>query len=390
MIDLEGDDIRRLIAADRDRAPLPVEWSDVVARSARRAESRRRPVLAAAAAIVAIGLAGMIVVGVRDGGGDTADLPPAPTAADRSPETTVVTGTAADPLADLGDGDWVVPSPLPDGYRRLAASVGSPTGRRSQIFVHAGNERQIRLDVGERGSVPDDADEVLIGGVAWLRWTSSSTEGGDDGNVQLERTLDDRTVTLRTETANAVVLDEFARSLVVVPGDEIDFEYLDPDGFHTVVATIELDDGAATLGVQGIDGFFCWRIGYDGASGRTEARGACDNTTTPERPLATLGYLRVGDGTFVAVLADPSVDRFEVEAADGDIVSIEPRDELGQFDHGFWLGTGGVAGSLLGSDTVTVHFDDGSVVEVQAGPAGDWAVVGRESDSGSDDAEPEP
>ncbi len=289
MIDPLDDDIRGLIATERDRAPLPLPWEEIVARTDRRAALRRRPLLLAAAALLAVGLLGLVAIAVtRAVDQEPADTPPTPsTTIPVTPTTVTSTVEAKDRLVGLTDSDWVVPGELPDGYTRLVASVtGFDDNASLQIFGDADGGSRVWLRVGESGSESDDGEAIVIDGVTWQRHTFAPIEEVGEF-VDLVRSVNGRSVTLQS-VGNPGVLEQFARALVVVPGDEIDFEYLDPSGLFTDVVTIDSDADAVTLGVIGLNGYYCWKIDLEsGASGS----GACEFTTTPDHPVLELGSL---------------------------------------------------------------------------------------------------
>lgn len=371
MIDQHDDDIRSLIAAERDRAPLPLAWNEIVDRHDRRTVDRHRPMLLAAAATLAIGLLGLVAIAVmRTVDEEPADTPPAPSITSPATDTTV---GVSDPLAGLTRNEWVVPARLPDGYTRLIAGIGrSSENSQWQRFGTADGAEHVTLQVMGFTVNPydDEGETVVIDGITWRRRTGGTIAGVGE-YIDLYRSVNRRLVTL-SAVGDPDVLEQIARALVVVPGDEIDFEYLDPSGPYTDVASLDTDAGAITLRVIGLNGYYCWAIN-DSSTG-SGANGGCSSTTAPDHPIAVMGGLGGPNGTYEVGLAEPDVVGIDFDTANGTVAGVIPVDESGQFYQRFWIAVTSGPATLRDALGVTVHLDDGSTIDLDRTPIGEWRI----------------
>lgn len=351
----ERERVRGVLAAARDAAPRSLGWDDVTARADGRGGSPGRWLLAAAAAIVVVvGVVGLILL---RGGRDPEVVP-----ADE--DATTETVAVVDPLADLGDDDWVVPvGELPPGLQVMVALLGDRLNEGWTVVVGGELVDEVYVSVlSGRNNRPEMEESVDIAGAIWsVRATRD--DAGEPLGYTLHRPVGDHSVLVTTggdfDLATAV-----AGSLGAVPTAELPVAVLDRDGDYTEVARVE----GARLEVRGVNGFYCWRV----LTADSGASGGCTTFVEPASPIAAFGGLSGQDDSFAAGLAAPNVVRITVDGPDGPRLVVEPVRAAGEYEERFWL-TGD--GGLLFADELDVTLDDGTVQTVRRELGGRWVVV---------------
>lgn len=370
MTDPFDNEVRNLIGAERDGAPLPHGWPVILERYDSNNGRRRRPILLAAAAIVAVGLFALVAALVLRGSeSEPADRPTATTS------TPPTTAAAVDPLAGLNETDWVVPADPPAGYPFLLAAVGRPSeNSQAMTFGIAHDPGRVTVQVSGGNPFEGEGEPLLIDGASWQLVSGGTVEGIGDF-LTIYRTVNRRTVMI-SSIGSLDVVKQFATSLVAVPAVDIDFEVLDPGGQYTDVARLDDRTGQLTFSVKGLNGFYCWKI--DDQRSGSGASGSCDNTTTPEHPVVVMGALGGPDGGYTVGLAEPNVVAIDFETASGTVVQASPTDESDEFDQLFWILETDAADGLYSAQGVTVHLDDGSTIELEPALGGVWRVRAQE------------
>ena len=361
--DHRDDDIRALLGQARDEAPLPVSWNEVMERHDRAGAKRRMGSLAIAAAVVAVGLLGLVVaLQLR---GDPAEVPadtPGGTSVDGASVTTVGPVDEVDRLVDLGPDDWVVPTDLPDGYDVVLAV--DPDRRSGRSLTIGGEDVfDVYLIVSELGEGSDElpaGESIVAGGVMWGLQTFLDEDTGVSV-ADLQRRAGDRVVRLST-SGSVDDLVAIAEGLESVAGDEFDVPVLSTDGEFTEVA----EQAGATVSVIGVEGYYCVRV--DSAAGGGIGCGATAKSIAPISSgiTSSSGELSVTGG-----VAGGDVARIEFLRPRGVSVVVEPTDLSGQFDDRFWVAEGPLTG-----DQAIVTFDDGTTQLVESIlPGGQWMIV---------------
>ena len=364
--DTRDDDIRNLLARARDDAPEPTPWHEVIERSDHR---RHRPgwaVLAAAAAVVAVGTVGLVLTLQSRNGTD--DVP----ADDPSVDTVTPADPAAapvDPLADLGEDDWVVPvGDLPDGYQLLVATQSDSFTLGA--VVGGDTVPEVYLSVTGMVEQPDDmelGEVALIDGVPWNIQTVTSEDGTTVGHF-LSRRINRQFVQLSTR-ADRDTATSLAAALVPAAESELTVPILSRDGEYVPVAT----HGETTMSVHGVSGFYCWQLDVGGPGAASQG---CSGHTEPGTPIALLGGFGSPDGSFAVGLAESDVVRIEFVRPNGEVSSVETNDESGRFDQHFWISDDQALSSSEAFDRAAVVYDDGSSVIVERSEFGnDWEIV---------------
>ncbi len=361
--DHRDDDIRAVLGQARDEAPLPVSWDEVVERHDRVGSKRRMGSLAIAAAVVAVGLLGLVVaLQLR---GDTGEVPadtPDGTSVDGASVTTVGRVDEVERLADLGPDDWVVPTDLPDGYDVVMAF--DPDRRSGRSLTIGGEDVfDVYLVVSELGAGSDEipaGESIVAGGVTWSLQTFLDEETGVSV-TDLQRRAGDRVVRLSSSGA-AEVLVAIAEGLESVADDEFDLPALSSDGEFTEVA----EQDGATVSVIGVEGYYCVQVGSTDGGGI-----GCGATAKSFAPVSSGATYSDGEASFTGGVAGGDVARIEFLRPRGVSVVVEPTDLSGRFDDRFWVAEGPLTG-----DQAIVTFDDGTTQLVESIlPGGQWMIV---------------
>ena len=361
--DHRDDDIRAVLGHVRDEAPVAVSWDEVVERHDRVGSKRRMGSLAIAAAVVVVGLLGLVVaLQLR---GDTDEVPadtPDGTSVDGASVTTIGAADQVDRLADLGPDDWVVPTDLPDGYDVVLAF--NPDRRSGRSLTIGGEDVfDVYLIVSELGEGSDElpaGEAIVVGGVTWSLRTFLDEDTGVSA-TDLQRRAGDQLVRLSSSGAAEVVV-AIAEGLESVADDEFDVPVLGSDGEFTEVA----EQDGATVSVIGVEGYYCVRV--DSAAGGGIGCGATAKSVAPISSgiTSSSGELSVTGG-----VAGGDVARIEFLRPRGVSVVVEPTDLSGQFDDRFWV----AEGPLTGNQAI-VTFDDGTTQLVESIlPGGQWMIV---------------
>lgn len=369
MTDQLDDRIRYLLATERERAPLPHPWHDIVATTHRRSHRRGRTLAIAAAAIVTIGLLALVMTVVWRGGDDPVPVtvPPAPTL-----PTSTVPDAPDDPLAGLGETDWVVPSELPDGVRRSWTEVGLDGVSRTQRFFTDDDRDEspgTSVTVGTGAAVDPPVELIDIDGIVWTRVTALGDESGT--RFAIQRIAGGHVVTVSGWAGDADLLIELAAHLVVVPEEELGVGVVDPNGTFTEVASIMVGNSRFALEVTGGRGRYCTLVTESGST----VSGACNGFVTDTSPLFNSATEFRTDETITAGYAMPDVVNFEIIARDGSRIRVETVEADG-FDDRFWLLALRTSVDLR-SPTITIEItrDDGSTDVLAKGEFGRWLIV---------------
>lgn len=356
--------LRELVGVARSEAPAPDDWSDVVARRGTvspSSPSRPRWVLAVAAAVVvAIGLVGLAVAS-RGRGGDVVP-------ADTVPASTTVAATIIDPLADLGEDDWVAPVALPDGYEPIVAQPGPfDSQSNASILIGGDDVGEITIQSVRSAGVPEPpqgGSEVVVDGIVWNEHAIRDDHGNTLGR-SWQRVVGRRTVWLHTSSDDAP-LAEIASALRPVADDELTVARLmdDPD-LDVDVAYV----GTAVLRAHGTNGVYCLSIVHETGA----ASSGCGARTEPAHPIVgSLGYGGL-DGSYTAGVAEANVARIEF-AVPGGAAQVEPVDESDSFEQRFWI-TDDPTLEIGEPGWAVVSYVDGSSAVIRAGLGGRWALL---------------
>lgn len=350
--------LRDLVGWSRADAPAPDPWSDVVARRVTGSTSRVGWMpLVAAAAVIVIGVVGLVLaLGSRGGDVVPVDTVEQPTA------TAQVALPAVDPLADLGEDDWVAPIVLPDGYEPIVAALG-PFDSQSDasILVGGADVDEITIQSVRTAGVPDPPQgdtEVDVDGIIWTEMLIRDDDGNSLGR-SWQRVVGQRTVRLSTSGDNAP-LAEIAAALRPVADDELTIPRLvqDPD-LDVDVAHVR----DAVLRAYGANGVYCLSIAQQDVG----ASSGCAARTEPGRLVANSLGLGGPKGPYAAGVAEANVARIEFVVPSG-TADVEPVDESGVFEQRFWI-TDDPAFQTSDHSWAVVTYDDGSTAAIRTGRA---------------------
>lgn len=298
-------------------------------------QHQRRSWVGVAAAVMLVGLVGVLVGVVANGEPSGTADDPAPTGAP----------VALGQTESLRASEWVVATVLPDGVEYLFPLAGE--GGASQT-VWYGTRRadsaseQLRVSAGVQEPL-GTGDPVDIDGSAWtvsqfgtVGWNAARPVGADVVSVSGPGKFDD--------TARAVLA-----GLVVIPESALPSEPLGPRQRAVEVATTELDGVRYSLAVQESNGFGCtWVSSDDGGAG------GCGSLLNPSAVLEITGgsSTQLEDSNVTEVVSGGTVTmdatRVDVEFVDGTIVAATPIDSSGQHDQNFWI-----VAANVGHDTRT-------------------------------------
>lgn len=388
---ISDDEVVELLGRARLDAPVPHGWHEVAERRDRRVRrrsgGRRGWTLAAAATVVAIGCLGLVAVlqaRSNDRTDDAAVPPP--------PGSVVEPGDEWDPLADLSDDDWVVPTALPAGYEVIVALPSRFRGLDGAALLVGGDD-VAEVSIGTRAAsepadsdseaTPDPADDsggpdttVEVDGITWQ--VQSLEDGGGVTLVRLlEREVNGRVVSLST-SGPLEVLVEIAGGLTAVPDAEFDVPRLPFDGEGTTVASL----GDADVAAYGVNGVYCLEIQTsDGTRGRS-----CGSRTEPGTPVVSAVSSSGPAGSFTAGLAQPDVARIEFTTESGGRVVVEPTDESSSFDQRFWITDQPGVGPGSNPEGIVVAYDDGTTVTLTI-VGGAWTVTDQRTAPGAPDGD---
>jgi hypothetical protein len=291
-----------------------------------RAQFRRRSWVGVAAAVMLVGLMGVLigVVANRERPSDTAD-DPAPTTAPM----------ALGQSESLSSSEWVVASVLPDGVEYLYPLAYEGAGSKTVWYGMRrtdGSSEQLRVSAGLQEPL-GTSEPVDIDGDTWTvsqpetgGWNAARPVGADVVSVSGPGRFDD--------TARAVLA-----GLVVIPESALPSEPLGSRDRAIEVATTDFDGVRHSLAVQESNGFACtWVSSADGSSS-----GGCGSFMDPSALLEITGGFssQVEDSDVIEVASGGAVTtdaaRVDVEFVDGTIVSATPSDLSGRQDQNFWI-----------------------------------------------------
>lgn len=164
-IDLDNQ-IREAIAATRHQAPSPIAWSDVLARSAASPSTTKSPamptgrgrlLMAAAAGLVLVLIAGLAVIG-----NDGSNIDPATTTPPTPPPTSPPTSERA--LADIEPGETAVPTIIPAGWT-IEPLIDDDGLSWTVIDSASGRSGTVQIT----GALDSSADNEVVG-IAGVEW----------------------------------------------------------------------------------------------------------------------------------------------------------------------------------------------------------------------------
>ncbi len=160
--------IRSVLADARSQAPAPVEWSDVVERTTAPASTARprfgRVLVAAAAGLVIVLVAGLAVIAQRDSDVDSPSL------------------TATEPLAQIEPGEAALPTVVPEGWS-IEPLIND--GQLTWNFVDPATGRTGGVSVGGPLDSAPTQEVIDVAGTEWERLESvtSYRAGFEMGSV---------------------------------------------------------------------------------------------------------------------------------------------------------------------------------------------------------------
>jgi hypothetical protein len=316
----------------------------------------RRWLAVAAAAVLVVGVAGLVAFAGRD-----ASRSPADEATVTSPPPDSGAGRPLSSMDQLASSDWVVATVLPDGLEYLYARRDSPAlgpDRQSRAIAYGvprgdGTDEELWVEIG-RANVGTPDESFTVGEVVWSIerpedswWSASTRVGGTDLNVRGSGTF-----------------EQVLAGLTVVDDSNLPFTPLGGPDDAVVVARTNVDGDIYTYSIQESGRYKCdWVTSQDGASGgcgslvQPDADVTIDAgvTTEPGALPGTVDAVRSGSVT----AATASV---EVVFADGTTVTVEPTDLSGTFDILFWI-----AAATISTDSQTgLPVTQESVAEVRA------------------------
>jgi hypothetical protein len=290
------------------------------------AQFRRRSWVGVAAAVMLVGLVGVLigVVANRDRPSGTAD-DPAPTTAPM----------ALGQTESLSPSEWVVASVLADGLEYLFPLAGEGGASKTVWYGTRridGASEHLRVSAGMQEPL-GTGEPVDIDGDTWTvsqpgtgGWTAARPVGTNVVAVSGRGTFDD--------TARAVIA-----GLVVIPQSALPSEPLGPRERAVDVATTEFDGIRHSLAIHESNGFACtWVFSTDGSSS-----GGCGSFMNPSALLEITGgnSSQVEDSDEIHVASGGTVTkdatRVDVEFVDGTIITATPGDLSGQHDQNFWI-----------------------------------------------------
>ena len=309
-----------------------------------RARSGRRGWVGVAAAVMLVGLVGVLI-------GVVANRQPSGTA-DPAPVTPPTPLSQTD---ELNASEWVVATVLPDGVEYLYPLAGGggtsntiwygtrrPGSASEQLAVTSGLQEP--LGTGEMIDI--DGDIWTVSALGIDGWNAARPVGTDVVSVRGRGGFDD--------TARAVLA-----GLAVVPESALPSEPLGPPERAVEVATTELHGQRYSLAIQESNGFACTRV-----SSTDGSAGGCGSLIDSSTPIEITGgsSTEVEDSNIIEVASGGTVTknatRVDVEFVDGTVVSATPSDLSGRFDQNFWI-----VAANVGPDTTTGRVPTQQAVE---------------------------
>jgi hypothetical protein len=316
----------------------------------------RRWLAVAAAAVLVVGLVGLVAFAGRTTPRSPADEPTA-----TSPPPDSGPGRPLSSTDQLALSDWVFATALPDGLEFLYArrnSLAPDPDQHSRTIAYGvprgdGTDEELWVEMGRPHRGTSD-ESFTAGGVVWSidradssRWSASASVDGTALNVRgsgnVERVL-----------AGLTVVDE--SNLPSTP--------LGSPEDAAVVARTSLDGELYTYSVQESGRYKCdWVTSQSGGTGgcgsivQADANVTIDAgaTTDPGALPDTVDTVRGGSVSAAAASV-------EVVFADGTTVTVEPTDLSGTFDKLFWI-----AASTISTDSQTgLPVTEEAVAEVRA------------------------
>lgn len=242
-------------------------------------------------------------------------------------------GTPLFEAAEIGPGDWVVPTQEPDGIQ--IESTMSLMGKDTVLAIGEGSDI-VRVSFGLVAPVVFAGTDVDLDGVSWVvsegpqMWEASTTTASTPIHVMGAGAFDS-------------LAEDRLRGLVVVPTEELPFPPLESKGPSMVaVVSVEFADQTYELRAREENGYLCLRIEPvdtavcgdridEGSSGGALVAGPGLIDFQPE----------VGDTVvrvFNAGAVSDDVVRLDVELVDGSRMQTElsdPSEELSGLR--FWL-----------------------------------------------------
>ncbi len=333
----------------------PTPTHDIVNLDPRASHRGRRWLAVAAAAVLVVGLAGLVAFTGRTTPTSPADEP---TVAIPSPDSGP--GQPLSGTDQLASSDWVLATVLPEGLEFLyARGDGLAPDQHSRTIAYGvprgdGTDEELWVEIGRPRRGTSD-ESFTVGDVVWSIdrpdtgwWSASASVGSTDLNVRgasgdVERVL-----------AGLTVVDE--SSLPFTPLGTLDDA--------VVVARTSLDGELYDYSIQESGRYKCdWvtsQTGYSGGCGsivQADADVTVDAgaTTDPGARAGTVDAVRGGSVNAAAVSV-------EVVFADGTTVTVEPTDLSGTFDKLFWI----VASTISTDSQTGLPVTEESVAEVRA------------------------
>lgn len=360
--------IRRSVDARITQASPQPTWSDVVehrqlTRSAEARHPNRWLLVAAASAIVAVGVGGLVVLERNE------PTPPAASSVEKVVnsglvDTELIVSDPARPLDatdQLGPGEWVVPTRMVAGYD-LQYSVGNfPAAKVSYFGQATETDDQIAIAVLDAAALDPMASAERSLNVMGAIWGINARNGYWSASRRLGPTyltvsgpgLDDRTGT------------ELLESLRVVDLDNTTLDVLSPRPGGDLVADYEEDGATTTLSIEQAGNWYCSTVeARDGSL----AVGCATPFVASQIISDNLakGFTHSDDnGTTIAYAAgiiSTDVARVDIQFIDGSVISVSPANLSADRANSYYV----VRTPLPGVDAPASDQTESLVVQISA------------------------
>ncbi len=360
--------IRRSVDLRITQASPPPTWSEVVegrqlARAAEVKDPNRWLLAAAASAIVAVGVGGLVVLERNE------PTPPAASPVEQVANSglvdTELIGSEPARLLNatdqLGPGEWVVPTRMVNGYDLQYSVANFVAAKVSYFGQSTDTDDQIAVAVLDAAALDPMASAERSLNVMGADWGIEPSNGYWSASRRLGSTfltvsgpgLDDRTGT------------ELLESLRIVDLDNTTLDLLSPGLGGDLVADYEEDGATTTLSIRQAGNWYCSTV--DAGDGNLAA--GCATPFVPAQIISdnlAKGFTHPDDnGTTIAYAAgivSTNVAQVDIEFVDGSIISVSPVNLSSDRANNYFV----VRADLPGVDAPASDQTESLIVQISA------------------------
>jgi hypothetical protein len=360
--------IRRSVDARITQASPPPTWSDVVEhqqlpRTTEARDPNRWLLVAAASAIVAVGVGGLVVL-ERNEPTPPAASPVAQVANNGLVDTELIVSDPARPLEatdQLGPGEWVVPTRMVDGYDLQYSVVNFAAAKVSYFGQSTETDDQIAVAVLDAAALDPMASAERSLNVMGTDWGIEAS----NGYWSASRPLGPTYLTVSGPGLDDPTGTELLESLRVVDLDNTTLDLLSPRPGGALVAQYEEDGATTTLSIEQAGNWYCSTVDAGDANlavgcatpfvaGQIISDNLARGFTHPNDNGTTIAY--------AAGIVSTDVARVDIEFIDGSVVSVSPMNLSADRANSYFV----VRAELPGVDAPASDRTESLIVQISA------------------------